>query len=115
MATHLDADLSVQALAEREHQSVRSFARHYRAATGQTPARTVERLRVEGARQLLESSELPIKTIAQRCGFGSEETLRRSFLRHIGVSPGAYRARFRQAPPPTRQPRLSAPPSAKTG
>ena len=74
--------------------SERSFSRHYTEATGQTPARAVERLRVEAARRLLSGSRLPIKLISQRCGFGSEETMRRSFLRLLDVTPQDYRARF---------------------
>ena len=79
--------------------SERSFSRHYAEATGLTPARAIERLRVEGARHLLSETRLPIKRIAQRCGFGSEETLRRSFLRHVAVAPAAYRRRFRDGAP----------------
>jgi transcriptional regulator GlxA family with amidase domain len=75
--------------------SERSFSRHYAQATGQTPARAIERLRVEAARRLLLESRQPIKRIAQRCGFGSEETLRRSFLRLLCVTPQDYRSRFR--------------------
>ena len=74
--------------------SERSFSRHYAEATGKTPARAIERLRVEAARRLLSESRLPVKRIAQRCGFGSEETLRRSFLRLLAVTPQDYRARF---------------------
>jgi transcriptional regulator GlxA family with amidase domain len=59
------------------------------------PPRAVERLRVEAARQLLLESRLPIKRVSQRCGFGSEETMRRSFLRLLLTSPQDYRARFR--------------------
>ena len=66
--------------------SERSFSRHYAEATGQTPARAIERLRVEAARRLLSESRVPIKRIAQRCGFGSEETMRRSFLRLLAVT-----------------------------
>ena len=73
--------------------SERSFVRHYRQATGTTPARAVERIRVEAARRTLELG-LPIKRVATRCGFGSEETMRRSFLRLLGASPQAYRERF---------------------
>ena len=69
-------------------------ARHDAKAAGQTPARAIERLRVEAARRLLSESRLPVKRIAQRCGFGSEETLRRSFLRLLAVTPLDYRARF---------------------
>jgi transcriptional regulator GlxA family with amidase domain len=61
--------------------SERGFGRHCLGATGQTPARAVETLRVEAARNLLLDSRLPVKRVAQRCGFGSEETMRRSFLR----------------------------------
>jgi transcriptional regulator GlxA family with amidase domain len=61
--------------------SERSFSRHYAEATGQTPARAIERLRVEAARRLLSELRTPVKRIAQRCGFGSEETMRRSLLR----------------------------------
>jgi transcriptional regulator GlxA family with amidase domain len=49
---------------------------------------------VEAARQLLTESSLPVKRIAERCGFGSEETMRRSFLRQIGITPQDYRMRF---------------------
>ena len=99
MAAHLDADLAVPALAERAGMSERSFVRHFRAATGQTPARAVERLRVEAARRLLATTRWPVKRIAQRCGFGSEETLRRSLLRQAQTTPRDYRARFAAAMP----------------
>ncbi len=73
--------------------SERSFSRHYAGATGQTPARAVERLRVEAARRLLSETRLPVKQICRRCGFGSEETMRRSFLRVLVATPQDYRAR----------------------
>jgi transcriptional regulator GlxA family with amidase domain len=94
MASHLAHDLSVESLAERAGMSARTFARRYRALVGLTPARAVERMRVEAARQMLSTGQLPIKRIAQRCGFGSEETMRRSFLRQIAVTPLNYRQRF---------------------
>jgi transcriptional regulator GlxA family with amidase domain len=96
IAEHLADDLTVAALADASGMSERSFVRHYRAATGTTPARAVEQLRVEAARRALENG-LPVKRVAQRCGFGSEETMRRSFLRHLGASPQAYRERFAQS------------------
>jgi transcriptional regulator GlxA family with amidase domain len=74
--------------------SKRSFSRRYTEATWITPARAVERLRVEAARRLLSDTRQPVKRIAARCGFGSEETLRRSFMRLLAATPQDYRARF---------------------
>ena len=92
---HLTDDLSLSVLAHQAGMSERSFSRHYAEAAGQTPARAIERLRVEAAQNLLLESRLPVKRIAQRCGFGSEETMRRSFLRLLTVTPQDYRSRFR--------------------
>lgn len=86
---HLDHDLSVPSLAEVAGMSERTFVRHYRRATGLTPARGVEQLRVEAARRMLEDGRS-----VKRCGFGSEETMRRGFLRLLGASPQRYRERF---------------------
>ena len=91
---HLGDDLPLPVLADQAGMSERSFSRHYAEATGLTPARAIERLRVEAARRLLSESGLPVKRISQRCGFGSEETMRRSFLRLLTVTPQEYRTRF---------------------
>ena len=102
IAEHLTRDLGLSSLAAEAGMSERSFVRHYRAETGQTPARAVELIRVETARRLLADSAVPVKRVALQCGFGSEETLRRSFLRAVGVTPQAYRERFNaQADPVT--------------
>jgi transcriptional regulator GlxA family with amidase domain len=98
IAAHLASDLSLPALATRAGMSERSFSRHYLEATGRTPARAVEAMRAEAARQMLSDSRLPVKRIAVRCGFGSEETMRRSFQRLLAVSPQDYRARFSNTP-----------------
>lgn len=94
MTGRLAGDLSLPVLAQKAGMSERSFCRHYAEATGITPARAVERLRVEAARRLLSDTRLPVKRIASRCGFGSEETLRRSFMRLLAATPQHYRARF---------------------
>ena len=94
IADNLAKDLSIPTLALHVGMSERSFVRHYRADTGQTPARAIELIRVETARRLLADTGLAVKRIAGQCGFGCEETLRRSFLRAIGVTPQAYRERF---------------------
>jgi len=91
---HLAGDLSLGTLARQAGMSERSFIRRYTEATGLTPARAVERLRVEAVRQLLSDTQLPTKRIAARCGFGSEETMRRSFVRLLAATPQDYRARF---------------------
>jgi transcriptional regulator GlxA family with amidase domain len=91
---NLREDLAVPALAEQAGMSERSFVRHYRRITGTSPARAVERVRVEAARQALGETALPVKRIARDCGFGSEETMRRSFMRILAVPPHAYRERF---------------------
>jgi transcriptional regulator GlxA family with amidase domain len=94
IANHLADDISLPVLAHQAGMSERSFSRRYVEATGLTPVHAVERLRVEAARRLLSESRLPVKRISQRCGFGSEETMRRSFLRLLATTPQDYRARF---------------------
>jgi transcriptional regulator GlxA family with amidase domain len=98
---HLDADLSVAKLAERAFMSPRNFARVFTREVGVTPAGYVEAMRLERARMLLETTELAIDEIARRCGFGTVETLRRTFGRRLHVSPGDYRSRF--GPAATRE------------
>ena len=91
---HLDEDLSVPALAARMAMSERHFARAFAAEVGQTPASFVRGARLEAARRLLEESNHHVDQVAWRCGYGSEETMRRAFLRTLKITPGDYRARF---------------------
>ncbi len=91
---HPAADLSVEALATRACMSPRNFSRAFAAETGVTPARYVEGVRLEAARRRLEDSAEPIATIATACGFGTAETMRRTFLRTLDVGPAEYRRRF---------------------
>jgi transcriptional regulator GlxA family with amidase domain len=97
LVEHLDQDLSVEALAAKAHMSPRNFSRVFRREVGQTPARHVERLRVDAARHLLEESTADHGDVARRCGFGSVNSMRRSFLRVLKVTPSEYRERFRAA------------------
>jgi transcriptional regulator GlxA family with amidase domain len=94
---NLAGELGVAALARRVAMSPRNFARVFAREVGETPARWVERARVEAARRLLEESDAGVEAVAARCGFGSAESLRRAFLRRVRVSPAAYRSRFRSA------------------
>ncbi len=91
---HLAEDHCVEAMAARAHMSPRHFARAFRAETGVTPARYVERVRLEDARRRLEDTAEPVAAIAAACGFGTAETMRRAFLRALEVAPAEYRRRF---------------------
>ena len=91
---HLDADLSVDAMARRAHMSARNFTRAFTREVGVPPGRFVERLRVEHARRRMEESSDDIATIACECGFGTPDTMRRSFIRLTGVPPSEHRRRF---------------------
>ena len=91
---HPEGDLSVETLARRAGMSPRNFARVFTRQVGTTPARFVTTARVETARRLLEESAEPLETICSRCGLGTLESMRRAFLRIVGIPPGQYRARF---------------------
>jgi transcriptional regulator GlxA family with amidase domain len=95
---HPAHDLSVETMASRAHMSPRHFARAFRAETGVTPARYVERVRLEAARRRLEDTATPVAAVAVACGFGTPETMRRVFLRALGVGPAEYRRRFPAIP-----------------
>lgn len=82
-------------LARRAAVSERHLRRIFAEQTSTTPARFVERVRVEAARERLERTTAPVDAVARACGFGSPETMRRAFLRVLGVGPSDYRARFR--------------------
>jgi transcriptional regulator GlxA family with amidase domain len=91
-------DHRLPALAAAAAMSVRHFTRVFTAEVGETPSRFVERTRLEAARRELEETGDTLDVVATRCGLGSAETLRRVFRRHLGVSPDAYRRRFRTSP-----------------
>ncbi|BDU00831.1 GlxA family transcriptional regulator [Nocardia sputorum] len=91
----LCADHSLAAMAARAALSERHFSRLFRQEIGMTPGRYVKQARLEAAQALLESGDEPMSAIARRSGFGSEETMRRTFLELLGVSPSDYRRRFR--------------------
>ncbi|MDC2958174.1 DJ-1/PfpI family protein [Streptomyces gilvifuscus] len=89
------ANHSLSAMARRAGVSVRHLARLFHEEVGTTPARYVEQVRVEAAQILLETGDDPMAVVARRTGFGSAESLRRAFVRHLGVTPGVFRSRFR--------------------
>ncbi|MGW1710605.1 GlxA family transcriptional regulator [Streptomyces sp. NPDC002206] len=89
------ADHTLAAMAGRAGVSERHLTRLFRAETGTTAAQFVERIRLEAAQALLESGSDPLDSVARRSGFGSVETMRRTFQRVLGLTPGSYRDRFR--------------------
>lgn len=91
---NLDGDMRVSALAKRVAMSERTFIRTFREDTGRTPAEFVMAVRLQEARRLLEETAIAPKVVAQRCGLGSTATMRRVFLRELGVAPAEYRQRF---------------------
>lgn len=91
---HIEQDLRVELLAQRMRMSPRNFARLFLAETGMTPAKFVEMARADRARHFLETTELSVEVIADKAGFKDPERMRRTFLRHIGVTPHHYRQRF---------------------
>ncbi|MEM7236969.1 MAG: DJ-1/PfpI family protein [Pseudomonadota bacterium] len=93
---NLGQDLRVEALSGHVGMSPRNFARQYLAATGSTPAKTVEIMRVEAARRYLEETDLGIVNVAELCGFRSDERMRKAFLRSLAVAPHDYRKRFQR-------------------
>jgi AraC family transcriptional regulator, transcriptional activator FtrA len=96
MQAHLGEELAVDDLARRAAMSPRTFARRFRLATGTTPLQWLLHQRVLLARQMLETTDLPVERIAERCGFGTAATLRQHFQRMVHTTPRAYRRTFRQ-------------------
>ncbi len=94
--THLDQNLTVERLAEQAHMSPRTFARIFPSETGMSPGRFIEQLRIDRARELLESGIEGLESVAHESGFGREERLRRAFQRRLGISPAQYRAHFKK-------------------
>lgn len=97
-------DLSLESLAARMAMSPRNFSRVFLAETGLTPAKFVEKARLDAARHYLASTDQRIEMTAVVSGFGDAERMRRAFIRHLGINPQEYRARFgrpteREAPP----------------
>ena len=105
---HPREDLSVDTLARRVGMSPRNFARVFTREVGTTPARFVTSVRVETARRLLEESSEGFEAICAQSGLGTPESMRRAFLRLVGVPPSRYRERFARHHPPGRRPRAAS-------
>jgi transcriptional regulator GlxA family with amidase domain len=97
MLEHLKDDLTVEKLAERIGMSPRHFSRVCLRETNMNPGQFVDRMRVEAAQQMIDSSSLGLKEIADACGFNSADSMRRTFLRVLGVTAGEYTMRFKRS------------------
>jgi AraC-like DNA-binding protein len=93
---NLHTELTVEKLAEVAHLSPRQFTRAFAAETGESPAKAIEKLRLEAARLMLEDSRHPIETIARQTGFADRERMRRAFVRAFGLPPQAMRRQVRR-------------------
>jgi AraC family transcriptional activator FtrA len=95
MQEHLDEPQTISDLASRSAMSRRTFARRFTAATGTTPYQWLLRQRLQLAQRLLETSDLPVDSIAAKAGFSTAANLRKHFGRHVRTTPQAYRLTFR--------------------
>lgn len=91
---NLSSDISVEIMAQRENMSPRNFSRKFKREFNSTPAKFIEKLRLQHARILLENQSISLKAIAYACGFKSEEQMRRAFQRELCVNPTTYREHF---------------------
>ena len=98
LPANLAEDLSLETLAGRAGMTPRTFSRVFSRDLGMSPARYVERIRVEAARALLQDDGITVSRVAELCGFRHPETLRRAFQRHLSVSPQEYAERFARKP-----------------
>jgi transcriptional regulator GlxA family with amidase domain len=101
---HPDDDLAIDRLARRVAMSPRNFARLFAREVGTTPARFVAAARVETARRLLEETSDPLEAVCEKSGLGTPESMRRTFLRTLGIPPGRYRERFSRSHSPAKAP-----------
>jgi transcriptional regulator GlxA family with amidase domain len=96
IAANLHTDLSLEAMAQKANMAPRTLYRVFVAELDITPARHVERVRLEAARAMIQGGQLSLQTVARLCGYGHAENLRRSFQKMLGVSPQGYAQRFGQ-------------------
>ena len=87
--------MSIAELAEQAHVSDRQLTRIFKTELNMTPAAYIESVRVEMARNRLETTDEPLERIATTCGFNTTDALNRAFRRTLGTTPAEYRSRFR--------------------
>ena len=95
IVSHPDTDLSVEILADRMAMSPRNFSRLFCQEIGMTPAKFIERIRLEAARNMMLRTDLPMESVASKSGFNTSEQMRRTFQRFLKITPQEYRANFK--------------------
>jgi transcriptional regulator GlxA family with amidase domain len=100
--TRLQDKLTLDDLAGHANISIRTLNRRFRAETGLSPLQWLLQLRVDRARELLETTDLPLGVVAHRSGIGTVDSLRDHLLQNTGLTPSTYRAAFTHSPKPTR-------------
>lgn len=95
---HLDRPLTLTDLAGHARTSVRTLTRRFHAETGLSPLQWLLHRRIDRAKELLETTELPMNQVAQNSGLGSADSLRKHMAGRVGLTPTAYRASFNRAP-----------------
>ena len=96
VAEHLDAELKIDAVARKAGMSVRNFSRCFKAATGEAFSSYLQKLRIENAKRLLESSNFSASEIMYRVGYNDDRSFRRLFKKYTGLSPKHYRNKFKR-------------------
>jgi transcriptional regulator GlxA family with amidase domain len=92
---HFKEDLTIDNVARRAGMSVRNFSRRFKSATGESFANYTQKLRIETAKRLLESTEFSASEIMYQVGYNDERSFRRLFKHHSGLSPKDYRTKFK--------------------
>ncbi|MEU7277928.1 helix-turn-helix domain-containing protein [Streptomyces sp. NPDC045431] len=105
---HLDRPLTLTDLARHAGVSVRTLTRRFHAESGVSPLQWLLHQRIERAKELLETTELPMDQVARACGLGTADSLRKHLVRRTGLTPSAYRATFNHLATGGRAPASSA-------
>jgi transcriptional regulator GlxA family with amidase domain len=109
MRAHLHESLTITAIARHANTTKRTLIRHFRAITGTTPIKWLNTQRIQRARELLETSTLPVEEVGEASGFGTPPNFRRHFIRAMGVTPSTYRRTFNARGVPAERDRIEKP------
>ncbi len=109
MRAHLHESLTITAIARQANTTKRTLIRHFREITGTTPIKWLNAQRIQRARELLETSTLPVEAVGEASGFGTPPNFRRHFIHAMGVTPSTYRRTFNARGVPAERGRIEKP------